>query len=128
MTFSDVPNQSLVARLPAKQRTPTLQDPKPDVILQDYNQKPIPVGTKVDLMFLFGDKSVTAPAYVQAMGSSQSETCLLGTNVLFALGLMQAAEGVHRRTGDGTQMRLVCLVRSERIPGHMGAYLEVRVD
>jgi len=41
---------------------------------------------------------------------------------------MQAAEGVHRRTGDSTQTGLVCLVRSERIPGRTGAYLEVRVD
>ena len=46
---------------------------------------------------------MTAPVYIQASGSDKLETCLLGTNVVFPLGLMQpAAEDCHKEDGHAS--------------------------
>ena len=92
---------------------------KPDIVLRDYNKRPIPVGAKVELTFRFEDRSVTAPVYIQASGSDKLETCLLGTNVVFPLGLMQpAAEDCHKEDGHASTGS-VCLVRAKRVPARM---------
>ena len=101
---------------------------KPDVVLRDYNRRPIPVGAKVDLTFRYQGKSIVAPVYIRACGHEESETCLLGTNVIFALGLMEPAVGVSREEEDNTTTSTVCLTRSVKIPAQVGAYLNVTLE
>ena len=83
---------------------------KPDVVLRDYNKRPIPVGAKVELTFRFEDRSVTAPVYIRASGSDELETRLLGTNVIFPLRLMQPAAGVCHKEDGHASTGSVCLV------------------
>ena len=61
---------------------------QPDVTLRDYSQRPIPVGAKVDLEGEFNGKKMTATVYLRGSGSTESESLLLGTNVVITLGLM----------------------------------------
>ena len=97
----------------------------PDVVLRDYNQRPIPVGAKVELEFSFNGKQVTAPVYLRGSGSAESEACLLGTNVIVPLGMVSPAEGVAPRGGHKTTVRLV---REQRIPSQKGAWVEAQLD
>ena len=100
---------------------------RPDIVLRDYNKRPIPVGAKVELTFQFGGRSVTAPVYVRSSDGEELETCLLGTNVIFPLGLMQPAAGVCHQEDGQASTGSVCLVQSRRVPARMGTYLDVQV-
>ena len=96
---------------------------RPDVILRDYNGRPIPVGAKVELMFRYNDQVVTAPVYIKCDGHEKTESCLLGTNVIFALHLMQPAPGVCQKQDGGGMTASVCLTL--RVPARRGANLDV---
>ena len=81
----------LFSKIGKNAKIPATTLSKPDVVLRDYNRRRIPVGAKVDLTFRYCGKSVVAPVYIRAGGHDESETCLLGTNIIFALGLMEPA-------------------------------------
>ena len=117
----------LFSKIGKNAKIPATALSKPDVVLRDYNRRPIPVGAKVDLTFRYCGKSVVAPVYVRAGGHDESETCLLGTNVIFALGLMEPAVGVCRKVDSCATTSTVCLTRSTKIPAKVGAYLDVHL-
>ena len=71
---------------------------------------------------------MTAPVYIRASGSDELETCLLGTNVIFPLGLMQPATGVCRKEDGHASTGSVCLVQAKRVPARMGIYLDAQVE
>ena len=98
---------------------------KPDVVLRDYNKRPV---AKVELTVRFEDRSVTTPVYIRASGSDELETCLLGTNVIFPLGLMQPAAGVCHKEDGHASTGSVCLVQAKRVPVRMGTYLDAKVE
>ena len=54
--------------------------------------------------------------------------CLLGTNVIFPLRLMQPAAGVYHKEDGHTSTGSVCLVRAKRVPARMGIYLDAKVE
>ena len=68
----------LFSKIGKNAKIPATALSKPDVVLRDYNRRPIPVGAKVDLTFRYCRKSAVAPVYVRAGGHDESETCLLG--------------------------------------------------
>ena len=117
----------LFKRIWKNAKIPTSALSKPDVILRDYNKRPVLVGAKVDLTFRVKERSVTAPVYIKSSGSNEAETCLLGTNVIFALGLMQPAEEVCKKNDGHPTSGTVSLVRGKRIPARMGSYLDGHV-
>ena len=98
---------------------------QPDVTLRDYSQRPIPVGAKVDLEVEFNGKKMTATVYLRGSGSTESESLLLGTNVVIPVGLMSPAKGVSSRGGATAKVRLV---QAKRVPGGKGAIVEAQVD
>ena len=118
----------LFKRIGKNAKIPTSALSKPDVILRDYNKRPVLVGAKVDLTFRVKERSVTAPVYIKSSGSNEAETCLLGTNVIFALGLMQPAEEVCKKNDGHPTSGTVSLVRGKRIPARMGSYLDGHVE
>ena len=118
----------LFSKIGKRANIPTTALSKPDVVLRDYNRRPIPVGAKVDLSFRYQGKSVVAPVYLRAGGHDESETCLLGTNVIFGLGLMEPAAGVCKEAESCTTTSTVCLTRSTKIPARVGTYLDVSLE
>ena len=87
----------LVKQIGKKANIPVSALSTSDVVLRDYNQRPIPVGAKVELELSFNGKSMVAPVYVWGSGSAESEACLLGTYVVILLGMMASAEGIEGR-------------------------------
>ena len=81
------------ARIPAESLQP------PDITLRDYNQGPILVGARVELTFAWKDRAVTTPAYIRSELTGSNDSCLLGTNVIVPLGLMEPDQGVEAREG-----------------------------
>ena len=75
---------------------------RPDIILRDYNQKPIPIGAKVELTFQWKDRVVRTPVYVRSDSMAGGEPCLLGTNVVVPLELVRADAGVEEREKSST--------------------------
>ena len=71
---------------------------------------------------------MTAPVYIRASGSDELETCLLGTNVIFPLGLVQPAASVCHKEDGHASTRSVCLVQAKRVPARMGTYFDAQVE
>ena len=56
---------------------------RPDVVLRDYSQRPIPIGAQVELEFEWGGKAITVPVYLRSdQGIKGGEHCLLGLMLL----------------------------------------------
>ena len=53
---------------------------------------------------------------------------MLGTNVIFPLGLMQPAAGVCHKEDGHASTESVCLVRAKRVPARKGTYLDTQVE
>ena len=68
------------AKIPASELHQT------NMILRDYSQCTIPVGTAVNLTVSFQGHSITVPVYIQPVDTSQCESCLPGTNVVISCG------------------------------------------
>ena len=92
---------------------------RPDIVLRDYNQRPIPVGAKIELTFRWKDRAVTTPVYIQS-DLAAGEPCLLGTNVVGPLELMKKDTGVQERERAPRDVTLkeaaVRLVGVSRVP------------
>ena len=119
---------ALFKRLGKSAGVPAAALSRPDVVLHDYNGKPIPVGAKVELTFRYHGRVVTAPVYIKSDGHEEVESCLLGTNVIFALQLMQPAAGVCQRQDNVGVTASVCLTQATRVPARKGAYLDVYTE
>ena len=115
----------LFKRIGKKANIPVSALSAPDVVLRDYNQRPIPIGAKVELELSFNGKSVVVPVYVRGSGSAESEACLLGTNVVIPLEMMAPAGGVEPKGGRKATVRLV---RGQRIPCQKGAVVEAQIE
>ena len=89
----------LFKRIGKKANIPVSALSAPDVVLRDYNQRPIPIGAKVELELSFNGKSVVVPVSVQGSGRTESEAYLLGTNVVIPLEMMAPAGGVEPKGG-----------------------------
>ena len=94
-------NESLrILQLPFKRigqeaKIPAQNLLRPDIVLQDYNQRPIPVGAKVELPFCWKGRVVTTPVYIWSDIAARGP-CLLGTNVVGPLELVKLDIGVHK--------------------------------
>ena len=64
----------------------------PDVILRDYNQRPIRVGAMVEVEIEFNGKSAITNVYLHSDQTPGVPTFLLGTNVITCLGIVTVAE------------------------------------
>ena len=74
---------------------------KPDVILRDYNQHPLRIGAFAKLEVMYKGKRVLAPIYINIDSENRpTESCILGTNLLFSLGILSISENVKIRGGD----------------------------
>ena len=107
----------------------------PDVILRDYNQRPIRVGAMVEVEIEFNGKSAITNVYLHSDQTPGVPTFLLGTNVITCLGIVTVAEGVEIRGGvqktsldDSISVAPVNLVRTERVPGQCGVVLRGQVQ
>ena len=76
---------------------------RPDVVLRDYSQRPIPIGAKVELEVEWQGNRVTAPIYLRSDSIVRGEPLLLGTNVVIPLGLMVPGPGVKPREAVPSQ-------------------------
>ena len=85
----------LFRNIGAKAKIPVEALKQPDVALQDYSQRPIPIGACVDLELEWQGKSVTTTVYLRSDLGAQDEPYLLGTNVVIPLGLMVPGGGVE---------------------------------
>ena len=68
---------------------------------------------------------MVAPVYVRSAVSTESEVCLLGTNVVIPLGMMTPGGGVEPRE---EQKATVGLVGAHRIPSQKGALVEAQIE
>ena len=112
---------------------------KPDVILRDYNRRPIRIGAKVTMKLEFGDKSISTPVYLRSGEGSNDDVCLLGTNALVPLGIMTLATEVQLAGGDKdspsqhavdstTSYAAVRVTRTKHVPSQCGVVLKVSVE
>ena len=97
--------------------------------LQDYNQRPIPIGARTELTCKWKDRTVMTTAYIQSDLAS-GEPCLLGTNVLMPLKLMIPDVGVEVR-GDSASVggiARVHLIDTNRIPSGNAVVVHVTAE
>ena len=74
---------------------------KPDVILRDYNQHPLKIGAFAKFEVMYKGKRVLAPIYINVDSENRpTESCILGTNLLFSLGILSISEDVKIRGGN----------------------------
>ena len=67
----------------------------PDVILRDYNQHPLRIGAFTKLEVMYKARRVLAPIYINVDSDNRlTESCILGTNLLFSLGILSIFEDV----------------------------------
>ena len=122
----------LFRKIGARAKIPVEALRRPDVVLRDYSQRPVPIGACVDLEFEWQGKSVTTTVYLRSDLGTQGEPCLLGTNVVIPLGLMVPGVGVEPRGGDSTvegrTNPVVQLVQAKRVPGCSAMFLKARMD
>ncbi len=116
-TMVDTGSFELFKKIGKEAKIPVSALSKPDIVLRDYNKRLIPVGAKVELPFRFASQTVTAPVYIRTSGSDETETCLLGTNIIFPLQLMQPAKGVCHEEERQARTGYVCRAQARRIPG-----------
>ena len=64
-----------------------LEQLKSGLVLQDYSQRPIPIGACIEVTFEWGGKSITSTAFLNSDLGEGGKPCLLGTNVVISLGL-----------------------------------------
>ena len=73
----------------------------PDVILRDYNKHPLRIGAFAKLEVMNKARRVLAPIYINVDSEKRpTESCILGTNLLFSLGFLSISEDVKIRGGD----------------------------
>ena len=112
---------------------------RPDVILRDYNRRPIRIGAKVTMKLEFGDRSISTPVYLRSDENDGDDVCLLGTNALVPLGILTLAEQVQPAGGDKdspsqpavdptTRSAAVRVTRTERVPSQCGVVLKVSIE
>ena len=74
---------------------------KPDVVLRDYNQHPLRIGAFAKLEVMYKGRRVLAPIYINVDSENRpTESCILGTNLLFSLGILSISEDVKIKGGD----------------------------
>ena len=82
------------------QKGPCSSECSVKVTLRNYSQRPILVGTMVDLEVEFCGKKVVVLIYLCAARHAGSQPCLFGTNDVVPLGLMYPAVGVEPFRGE----------------------------
>ena len=100
-----------------------------DAVLRTYSRNQIAISGQVDLEFTWKEKTIASPVYLRA-DKEDGEPLLLGTNIIFPLGLIQPAPGVEARvskakSGGGGTVRLV---KAERIPQESGMLVKAQLE
>ena len=120
MSFDLFQKVGKAARIPREELRP------PDVVLHDYNRRPIPIGAGVELCFEWNGERVTTVVYLKSELGTGGEPCLLGTNVVIPLGLMVPGDGVETRQAKAKPS--VRLVQGKRVPSHSAVVVKAQLE